>query len=85
MPTLQTAVPIPFTSSWDWDLCSKKCKIAEKYFLRIYSEFIGDRKGTEHRFAFTKQGKKMIFAYRKQSNGSRIHYLHYYTQAIEVD
>jgi hypothetical protein len=85
VPTLQTAIPIPFTVSWAWDLCLKNYKITEKYFLRVYSEFIGDRRGTEHRFVFTKQNKNTIFVYRKQSNESRIQYLHNFTQAIEVD
>jgi len=63
--TLQTTVPVPFTVSWDWDLCLKKCKIAEKYFLLIYSEFVGDITGTGYRFVFTRTNKKFLLSFQK--------------------
>jgi hypothetical protein len=85
VPPLQAAVIIPFTIPWDWNICLKICKIAEKYFLRIYCEFIGERRGAFLRTSIPIYETKNIFVYRKHRNESRIQYLHYYTQTIQVD
>ena len=65
---LQTTVTVPFAVSWHWDLYLKKCKIAERYFLLIYSECTGDITGTGYRFVFTKQNISSWFTENKATN-----------------